>query len=157
MKKLLAILLVIITILFSSCSKERKFGIQQFVERINKTYETTLKTDNLKFSRRGEENFLFMNDKNTLYSFFIDTDNNIKGINLLITADGNIENAKNTYCQMCSIFTGNDFDSQMALFKESELFNNIKFADGNAFITVGRFRYTIVSNQYSITFICDRV
>ncbi len=158
MKKLLAIIMIFIITFFSSCSKESKFGIQQFTERMNKTYGTDYKTSEFALSSRNNTNFLFLSKDNTMLSVFIDNDNNIKGISLLITADGDIENAKNTYCQMCSIFTGNDFESQMKIFTESDFFNeDIKFADGNSLITVGRYRYSVICNDYCITFFCDRV
>lgn len=158
MKKLLAILMVFITVLFSACSKESKFGIQQFTERMNKTFETDYKTSDFVLSKREDENVLFLSEENSLISVFIDNNNYIKGVSLLITADGDIENAKNTYCQMCSIFTGNDYESQMKIFSESDFFNeDIKFADGNSLITVGRYKYTVVCNDYSVTFFCERV
>lgn len=158
MKKLLAILMVFITVLFSACSKESKFGIQQFTERMNKTFETDYKTSDFVLSKREDENVLFLSEENSLISVFIDNNNYIKGVSLLITADGDIEKAKNTYCQMCSIFTGNDYESQMKIFTESDFFNeSIKFADGNSLITVGRYKYTVVCNDYSTTFFCERV
>lgn len=158
MKKLLAIFMIIITVFFSSCSKESKFGIQQFIERMNQTFDTSFQTKDFVLSKRENDNFLFLSEENTMLSLFIDNDNNIKGISILVTADGNIDNAKNTYCQMCSIFTGNDYNSQMNMFTESEFFNeSIKFADGNSVITVGRYKYTVVCNDYSVTFFCDRV
>ena len=158
MRKLLAILMVFITVFFSACSKESKFGIQQFVGRMNKTYKTEYQTSDFLLTKREDENILFLSEKNSLISVFIDSNNYIKGVSLLITADGDIDKGKNTYCQMCSIFTGNDYESQMKIFTESEFFNeNIKFADGNSLITVGRYKYTIVCNDYSITFFCNRV
>ena len=158
MRKLLAILMVFITVFFSACSKESKFGIQQFVERMNKTYKTEYQTSDFLLTKREDENILFLSEKNSLISVFIDSNNYIKGVSLLITADGDIDKGKNTYCQMCSIFTGNDYESQMKIFTESEFFNeDIKFADGNSLITVGRYKYTIVCNDYSVTFFCDRI
>lgn len=158
MKKLLAILMIFITIIFSACSKESKFGIQQFTERMNKTYETDYKTEDFVLSNRNDTNFLFYSKDCTMLSVFIDSDNNIKVLSILVTADGDIEQVKNTYCQMCSIFTGKDFQSQMEIFTESNFFDdNIKFADGNSLITVGRYRYSVICNDYSITFFCERV
>ena len=158
MRKLLANFMVFITAFFSACSKESKFGIQQFVERMNKTYKTEYQTSDFLLTMREDENILFLSEKNSLISVFIDSNNYIKGVSLLITADDDIEKGKVTYCQMCSIFTGNDYESQMKIFTESEFFNeNIKFADGNSLITVGRYKYTIVCNDYSITFFCKRV
>ena len=158
MRKLLAILMAFITVFFSACSKESKFGIQQFVERMNKTYKTEYQTSDFLLTKREDENILFLSEENSLISVFVDSNNYIKGVSLLITADGDIDKGKNTYCQMCSIFTGNDYESQMKIFTESEFFNeDIKFADGNSLITVGRYKYTIVCNDYSVTFFCERV
>lgn len=158
MKKLLAFLLIFITIFFSSCSKEKTFGIQQFTERMNKNYNTNLQTSEFILGERDNETFLFLSKGSTLISLSLDSKNYIKSVSLLITADGNIENAKITYCQMCSIFTGNDYENQMEIFTESDFFNEgIKFADGNSLITVGRYKYTIVCNDYSITFMCNRI
>jgi hypothetical protein len=158
MKKLLAFIMIFIIIFFSSCSKESKFGIQQFTERMNKAYGTEYKTSEFALSSRNDNNFLFLSKDNTMLSVFIDNDNNIKSISYLVTADGDIENAKTTYCQMCSIFTGKDYESQMDIFTESDfLGEDIKFADGNSLITVGRYRYSVICNDYSITFFCNRI
>lgn len=157
MKKLLAIFLVVITVLLSSCSKESKFGIQQFTDRMNRTFETNLQTSEFLLNKNGDNNTLVLSKESSLISLFLDKDNNIKGISILVTADGDIGSTKTAFCQMCSVFTGNDFNHQMSIFDESDFFNDIKFADGNSVITVGRYKYTIVSNDYSVTFFCDRV
>ena len=158
MKKLLAFLLIFITIFFSSCSKEKTFGIQQFTERMNKAYDTNLQTSEFVLGERDNETFLFSSKDSTLISLSLDSKNYIKSVSLLITADGDIEDAKITYCQMCSVFIGNDYENQMEIFTESDFFNeSIKFADGNSLITVGRYKYTIVCNDYSITFMCNRI
>lgn len=158
MKKLLAVLIVFITIFLCSCSKESKFGVQQFVERMNENYDTDYQTSEFLLSEKDDENFLFLTRKNNMVTLLLDDDNNIKGISLLVTADENIENAKKTYCQMCSIFTGNDYNNQIKIFNDADfLSEEIKFADGNSIITVGRYKYTIVCNDYSITFFCDKI
>lgn len=158
MKKLLAVLIVFITMFLCSCSKESKFGVQQFVERMNENYDTDYQTSEFLLSEKDDENFLFLTRKNNMITLLLDDDNNIKGISLLVTADENIENAKKTYCQMCSIFTGNDYNNQLKIFNDADfLSEDIKFADGNSIITVGRYKYTIVCNDYSITFFCDKI
>lgn len=158
MKKLLVILMVFITVFLCSCSKESKFGVQQFVERMNESFETDYNTSEFMLSEKNDERFLFLTRDNNMITLMLDEDNNIKGISLLVTADGNIENAKNTYCEMCCVFTGNDYENQMKIFNESEFFpDEIKFADGNSVITVGRYKYTIVSNDYGVTFFCDKI
>ena len=158
MKKLLAILMVFITLLLCSCSKESKFGVQQFVERMNEAFETDYSTNEFMLSEKNDENILFLTRESDMITLMLDKDNNINGISLLITADSNIENSKKLYCQMCSILTGNNYENQLKIFSDSEFFSDkIKFADGNSVITVGRYKYTIVSNDYSITFFCDKI
>lgn len=158
MKKLLSVLMVFITLFLCSCSKESKFGVQQFVERMNETYMTDYTTSEFMLSEKNGDNFLFLTREYNMMTLILDKENNIKGISLLVTADGNIENGKKLYCQMCSIFTGNDYENQFIIFSDSDFLNkDIKFADGNSVITVGRYKYTIVSNSYAITFFCDRI
>ena len=158
MKKLLAIIMVFISLFLCSCSKESKFGVQQFVERMNDTFMTDYTTSEFLQSEKDGDNFLFLTRGNNMLNLLLDDDNNIKGISLLITADGNIENAKKLYCQMCSVFTCNDYETQCKIFSDSDFLNeSIKFADGNSVITVGRYKYTIVSNSYAITLFCDKV
>ena len=157
MKKLLAILLIVITIFLCSCSKESDFGIEQFVDRMNKNYETNLETNKFSSSQRDGDNFLFYSDNSSMMSFMLDNQNNIRSISLLITADYSIEKAKDTFCKMCSIFTGKNFESQTKEIRESDLYNNIKFADGNNKITVGRYKYSVICNNYSITFFCEKI
>lgn len=158
MKKLLAIIMVFISLFLCSCSKESKFGVQQFVERMNDTFMTDYTTSEFLQSKKNDDSFLFLTREHNMITLLLDIDNNIKGISLAITADGNIENAKKLYCQMCSVFTGNDYEIQCKIFSDSDFLNeSIKFADGNSVITVGRYKYTVVCNSYAITFFCDKV
>ena len=158
MKKLLVLLLVFISVFLCSCSKESKFGVQQFVERMNNTFETDYTTSEFMQSEKNDDNLLFLTRNNEMLCLLLDDENDIKGISLLITAECDIENSKKLYCQMCSIFTGNDYETQYEIFNEADFLNkDIKFADGNSIITVGRYKYTIVSNNYAITFFCDKI
>ena len=156
MKKLLVLLLVFINLFLCSCSKESKFGVQQFVERMNNTFETDYTTSEFMQSEKNDDNLLFLTRNNEMLCLLLDDENDIKEISLLITAECDIEESKKLYCQMCSIFTGNDYNAQYEIFNEADFLNkDIKFADGNSIITVGRYKYTIVSNSYAITFFCD--
>lgn len=158
MKKLLAILMIFITLFLCSCSKESKFGVQQFVERMNDAFATDYTTSEFMLSEKNGENILFITKESNMITLLLDKDNNINGISLLTTADSDTENSKKLFCQMCSILTGNDYENQLKMFNDSEFFSEkIKFADGNSVITVGRYKYTIVSNSYAITFFCDKI
>lgn len=158
MKKLLAFFMVFIIIFLCSCSKENKFGVQQFIERMNDNFQTDYNTDEFILSKKDNNNFLFMTREDSMITLLLDENNNIKGLSLLVTADGDIENAKTLYCQMCSVITGNNYESQLKIFDDSQfLSKKIKFADSNSLITVGRYKYTIVCNDYAITFFCEKM
>ncbi len=158
MKKVLAILMVIIIISFSGCSKEKKFGVQQFTERMNEDFDTNYSTSEFMLSKKNNDNLLLCIRENNMITLTLDKDNNIKGISFLITADSSIEKAVNTYCQMCSVFTGNDYESQKKIFDEADfLSDNIKFTDSNSLITVGRYKYTVVCNEFAITMFCEKI
>ncbi len=158
MKKVLAFIMVIITVFLCGCSQESKFGVQQFTERMNEEFDTDYATSEFMLSKKDDERFLFMTRENSMINLILDDDNNIKGISLLITADSNIEKSIVTYCQMCSVLTGNDYESQNKIFDEAEfLSDNIKFADGNSLITVGRYKYTVVCNEYAVTMFCEKI
>ena len=132
MKKLLAIFTVFIIIFLCSCSKESKFGVQQFVVRMNDNFNTNYTTSEFMLSKKNDDNFLFLTKENHMITLTLDSKNNINGISLLLTADGDIENAKLLYCQMCSVFTGNDYESQLKIFNDSQFFSEeIKFVAGN--------------------------
>ena len=93
-----------------------------------------------------------------MITLLLDENNNIKSLSLLLTAEGNIENAIKLYCQLCSVFACNDYDTQLKIFDDSQfLSKKIKFADSNSLITVGRYKYTIVCNDYAITFFCEKI
>mgnify|MGYP003289861219 CR=1 FL=1 len=158
LKKNFLCVLCFILLFVCGCSKESKFGVQQFVERMNDNFGTEYLTNEFMLSERNDDNFLFTTRENNMITLLLDENNNIKGLSLLITADDDIENAKALYCQMCSVITGNDYESQLKIFNDSQFFSEkIKFADSNSLITVGRYKYTIVSNDYAITFFCDKI
>ena len=158
MKKLLVFSVTFIIIFMCGCSKESKFGVQQLVERMNTTFETDFRTEEFLLSKDDNGNSLFLTRNGKLILLSLDNDNNIKGISLLITADESIENSQELYCQLCSVFTGNDLEKQKGIFNEAEFFSDkIKFADSNSLITVGRYKYSIICNAYAITFFCDRI
>ena len=56
------------------------------------------------------------------------------------------------------MFTNNDYDTQKATLENCQInTDTIKYADSNNVITVGKYKYTVICNDYSVTFFCDRV
>lgn len=159
MKKLLALFIVFIIIFFNSCSKEEKFGVEQFVDRINKNYNTEYSTsDFLLGKNQREENCLFYEQENSMIVLILNNENLITGTGLLITDDSNIQEYINDFCRISSTITNSDYTKQSEILEQCGInTDNIKKTDSNWIITVGKYKYSVVCNSYSITLFCERV
>lgn len=159
MKKLLALFIVFIIIFFNSCSKEEKFGVEQFIDRINKNYNTEYSTsDFLLGKNQREENCLFYEQENSMIVLILNNENLITGTGLLITDDSNIQEYINDFCRISSTITNSDYTKQSEILKQCGInTDNIKKTDSNWIITVGKYKYSVVCNSYSITLFCERV
>lgn len=158
MKKLLALFIVFIIIFFNSCSKEEKFGVEQFIDRINKNYNTEYSTsDFLLGKNQREENCLFYEQENSMIVLILNNENLITGTGLLITDDSNIQEYINDFCRISSTITNSDYTKQSEILEQCGInTDNIKKTDSNWIITVGKYKYSVVCNNYSITLFCER-
>lgn len=158
MKKLLALFIVFIIIFFNSCSKEEKFGVEQFVDRINKNYNTEYSTsDFLLGKNQREENCLFYEQENSMIVLILNNENLITGTGLLITDDSNVQEYINDFCRISSTITNSDYTKQSEILEQCGInTDNIKKTDSNWIITVGKYKYSVVCNNYSITLFCER-
>ena len=158
-KKMLLISISILLILLWGCSKESKFGLEQFTSRMNTQFDYCLNTaDFILHIDENENNNLFCEIESLLITLSLDNNNDIKGISLLSTDSQDIANTLNFFCDMCCVFTNNNYDSQQSIFDSCQINTNIiKYADSNNVITVGKYKYTVVCNEYSVTLFCDRV
>ena len=158
MKKLLALFIVFIIIFFNSCSKEEKFGVEQFVDRINKNYNTEYSTsDFLLGKNQREENCLFYEQENSMIVLILNNENLITGTGLLITDDSNIQEYINDFCRISSTITNSDYTKHSEILEQCGIYtDNIKKTDRNWIITVGKYKYSVVCNNYSITLFCER-
>lgn len=158
-KKIMAICVCFTFAFLCGCSKESKFGVQQFTERMNNQYETDFRTaDFILGTDKNGGNYLFCEKGDMLIFLFLDTNNTIKGSGLLITESMDINEGLNTFLQICCVLTGESEESQRATFTNCGITKEkIKYADSNSVITVGKFKYSIICNDYSITLFCDRV
>lgn len=157
-KKVVALAFTLSFIFLCACSQESKFGIEQFVNRMNKSFETDFSTSEflLGGSEDGEK-CLFSERGDSLITLFLDTNSNIKGVSILLTDNGNINSLINTYLQLCCVLTGSSTEEQSAVLQNCGITaDNIEFADSNIIITVGKYKYVAVGNSYSITLICER-
>lgn len=159
LKKFMIICICFLLIFLCGCSQESKFGVQQFAERINKQYETDYMTsDFILGTDESGENYLFCDKGDMLISLSVDANNTIRGVGLLLTESMDINEGLNTFLQICCVFTGESEDNQRATFLNCGITQEkIKYADSNLVITVGKFKYSVICNDYSVTLFCDRV
>lgn len=126
---------------------------------MNEQYETTYKTaDFMLGTDENGKKYLFCDNSYGLTSLSLDSDNRIIGVGLLINESMDINDGINTFCNICCIFTDNDESTQQEILAQCRItVDTIKYADNNTVITVGKYKYTVVCNEYSVTFFCDRV
>lgn len=158
-RKIFATIISFMLVFFCGCSKESKFGIEQFISRMNSQFEYDLNTaDFILGVDENNNNNLFCERENSLIALSLDDDNNIKGISMLFTDSQNSAEHIDFFSKMCSIFTENDLESQNSILANCNITaDKIKFADNNRVITVGKYKYTVVCNEYSVTLFCDRI
>lgn len=158
-KKILSICACMVFIFLCGCSQESKFGVQQFTERMNTQYGTEFTTaDFILGTDDAGGNYLFCEKDEMLISLSLDTNNTICGAGLVLTESMDINAGLNTFLRICCVLTGEDEENQSATFKNCGITEDkIKYADSNFVITVGKFKYSVICNDYSVTLFCDRV
>lgn len=159
LKKFMSICVCCTIIFLCGCSQESKFGVQQFVERMNSQYGTDFATsDFILGTDEQEESHLFCEKGEMLISLSLDTNNTIRGVGLLLTESMDINEGLNTFLHICCVFTGESEENQRATLKNCRITEEkIKYADNNFVITVGKFKYSVICNDYSVTLFCDRI
>lgn len=159
LKKFMLSFICLTLIILCGCSQESKFGVQQFVERMNTLYETDFTTDEFILGTDNEDkNYLFCDRNGILMSLSIDTNNTICGVGLTITESMDINIGLDTFLQISSVFTGKTEDEQNAILTDCGITaDKIKYADSNFVITIGKYKYSVICNDYSVTLFCDRV
>lgn len=157
-RKIVSICVCFAIIFLCGCSQESKFGVQQFVERMNSQYGTDFATaDFILGTDENEENYLFCERGDMLISLSLDTNNTIRGVGLLLTESMDINDGLDTFLQICCVFMGENEENQRATLKNCQITEEkIKYADSNFVITVGKFKYSVICNNYSVTLFCDR-
>lgn len=159
-KKTVAIFLCLIFIatLFCSCSQESKFGIEELCKRTNEEFGTSLNSKDFFLAENDDGRFLIYEENNLLISVSLDTNSTVKGISVLFTSDESTENGVDIFHKLCCVFTGNVPTEQQEILDSCDISaDKIKFADSSSVFTVGKYKYVIVCNDYSITLFCDRV
>lgn len=158
MKKLFIILILAVIFLFSACSKESKFGIEQFTERMNSQFGTNYNTADFILGTDSEgEKYMLYEEGDTLISVSLDANGTIKGAALLVTDGGDIAGCIDTYKKVCCVLTGDDEPTQSSTLTNCGITaDKIKYADSNTVNTVGKYKYTAICNTSSVTLFCER-
>ncbi len=159
MKKICLILSVFLILGLTACSKESKFGVQEFCGRMNTQFETEL--DTALFSLATHENgeqFLVSENDEMLIFLALNSDQKIKGVGLVLTEDYDIAKGISTFAQSCAVFTNTSIDEQKATLLNCGITaEGIKYADSSFYITVDKYKYSIVCSEFGVSLFCDRI
>lgn len=141
------------------CSQESKFGLEQFTHRLSTQYEMSFNTADFMYGHdENEEKYLFYEEDDFLISLSLDANSSIKGVSLLFTESMDINSGLDTFCKICSVFTGDTYENQKKTNEECRITTDaIKYADNSFTSTVGKYKYSVICNNYSVTLFCDRV
>lgn len=159
-KKISLFLVFTLLIVLCGCSRETKMGIGEFSERINKDYELIIEEQSILLEKDGENNTVYCNINSFLYVFYLGSNNNIRKIAAMLPKEkeGELTAFLSDFEKCVSVFTLNSADSVKQTFEECKISaENIKFTDGNQLNTVGKFKYSVVTSEFSVTLFCERV
>lgn len=159
-KKISLILVFTFVILLCGCSRETKMGIGEFSDRLHKDYGLTLSEESVLLEKNGEENTIYCNINSYLFIFYLGSNNKICEIaGILPKEDADkLTDFLDTYEKCVSVFTLNSEDNVKSTFKECGISaESIKFTDSNFMNTVGKFKYSVISNELSVTCFCKQV
>lgn len=159
MKKTAAVLLIVSALLLSACSKESKFGVEQFAQRMNSLFDAGYSTSEFMLGEDADSGKYLMCEKDSgTVILMIDSDSELTGVSLLITDESKAQAALREFLEMCCVLTDNDETSQSTVLSNCDITaDSIKFTDGNTLTTVGKYKYTVIRNSASVTLFCERV
>lgn len=158
-KKISLFLVFTLLIVLCGCSRETKMGIGEFSERINKDYELIVEEQSILLEKDGENNTVYCNINSFLYVFYLGSNNNIRKIAAMLPKEkeGELTAFLSDFEKCVSVFTLNSADSVKQTFEECKISaESIKFTDGNQLNTVGKFKYSVVTSEFSVTLFCER-
>lgn len=159
-KKISFILVITLIILMCGCSRETKMGIGEYSDRIQKDYGLILDENSIMLEKNGEENTVYCNINSVLFAFYLGGSNRIYRVAGILPKENeeNLSEFLDTYEKCVSVFTMNSDEAVKNTFADCKITaDSIKFTDGNKLYTVGKFKYSIVTNEFSVTLFCERV
>ena len=159
MKRCFLILLAIFSVFLQSCTVQEKMGVEQFVAEMNKQFESGIKTSDFQSGYDENDNcYLFSETEHSLTTLFLNENNQITSVSVLIIPNNDITSYINHFVRLTSVFTHTQYELQLQTLNNNGIHaDKIKFADGNTSVTIGKYKYTVISNAYSITLFCDRI
>lgn len=159
-KKISLFLVFTLLCVMCGCSRETKMGIGEFSDRIHKDYGLVLEEESILLEKDGESNTVYCNINSFLFVFYLGNNNNVSGIAAMLPKERENELSAflDNFEKCVSVFTLNSADSIRQTFNECKISaESIKFTDGNKLYTVGKFKYSVVTNELSVTLFCERV
>ena len=161
MRKKISLFLIFVTlIVLCGCSREAKMGIGEFSDRINKDYGLILQEESMLLEKNEESNTVYCKIDSFLFVFYLGSNNNISGVSAMLPKENESELTEflDNFEKCVSVFTLNSKDSVEQTFQDCKITaDNIKFTDGNQLNTVGKFKYSVITNEFSVMIFCERV
>lgn len=160
MRKKIALLLILTIFIFMcGCSKETKMGFGEFSDRINSDFDLTLDESSISLEKDDEKSKIYCKLNSYLLVFYLGNNNNISGFAGMLPKENEADLPEflEAFEKCVSIFTLSSPSDVKSLFGECKITaDNIKFTDGNQQNTVGKFKYSVVTSDVSVTVFCER-
>lgn len=161
MKKIIsAFLLFSLIFLFGSCSRDMKIGIGEFSDRIYNDYKLTVDQNSFSLENENGKNKVYCKISSSLFVFYLTDNGNICGIAALLpkNRENDLKLFLSDFKKCSSVFTLYTLEETEKIFSDCGISEDkIKFTDGNKLYTVGKFKYSVVTNELSVTLFCERV
>ena len=159
-KKICIFLSFILIFSLVGCSRENKFGVGEFSERIQNDYGLTVDESSISLEKADGKNRIYCKMNSFLLVFYLGSNDNISGFAMMLPKEdeGRLSEFYDNFQKCVSIFTLSPLEKvEDTLGSCGITLQSIKFADSNRLNTVGKFRYTVVTSEISITLFCERV
>lgn len=159
LKKIGVFFIISLTLFLSACSREEKFGIDEFAVRMNSISEQKLSVSDFMLGERSEsEKYFFCEQDGLFISLTPDSGNKIKTFAVSAENGYDINKLLAVYLNGCCVLTGTGRSEQSATLKNCGIAaEKITYADSTSVNTVGKFKYTVVCSDYAVTLFCERV
>ncbi len=161
MRKIISVLLAItLVFMLTSCSRESKFGVGEFCDRIRADYEIEVNESSVYLDKHDGKNRIYCTCNSFLLVLYLGVNDNISGVAMMIQNDqkDKLESFLDSYKKCVCVFTGMNFEDTTKIFSDLKISaDKINFADNSSVCTVGKYKYSIITNEMTITLFCERV